>query len=226
MYNPYDPTIRTAVEVVSAILCFILLRFMIKPYKLTGEGRYLGLPLGFGFLGVSYILGALTFSEIILSFRQLAYLQLFARTFAYCFLVVTYYFSKKSLKNSRIKWNITLSLLIVALAALIVSSIFIPEFAANSYQATQVYVRVFNIICLLYISIHTLRSHIEKPDPTTIWVPFGFILLGISQYSLLIWAIDGSIFAFNGALVLRLMGLTIFLLVSYLAFRNPSKKVV
>jgi hypothetical protein len=220
----YDPTIRTIVEVVSAILCFILLRFMIKPYRLTGEGRYLGLPLGFGFLGISYILGAIAFSEVISSFRQLAYIQLFARTFAYCFFVVTYYFSKKPSKNSRIKWDIALSLLIVVLTALIVVSIIIPQFAANSYQATEVYVRIFNIVCLIYISIHTLRSHIKNPDPMTIWIPFSFILLGISQYSLLIWAIDESIFAFNGALILRLAALTIFLFVSYLTFYCSNRR--
>ena len=117
-------------------------------------------------------------------------------------------------------------MLIVALAASIVTGIIIPQFAVDSYQATQVYVRSFNIICLIYISIHTLRSHVEKPDPMTIWTPFGFILLGISQYSLLIWAIDGSIFAFNGGLVLRLAALTIFLLVSYKTFSKSNKKVV
>lgn len=220
----YDPTIRTVVEVISAILCFILLRFMIKPYKLTGEGRYLGLPLGFGFLGVSYILGAIAFSQTFFSYWELAYIQLFSRTFAYCFLVVTYYFSKKPSINSRIRWDITLSLLVVALAASIVVAIIIPQFAVDSYQAAQIYVRIFNIICLFYISIHTLRSHIKKPDQTTIWIPFGFILFGISQYSLLIWAIDESIFAFNGALVLRLAALTIFLFVSYLAFNYSSKR--
>ena len=221
----YDPTIRTVVEVVSAIMCFVLLRFMIKPYKLTGERRYLGLPLGFGFLGVSYILGAIAFSDIIFSFRLIAYLQLFARTFAYCFLVVTYYFSKKPAEDSRIKWDITLSLLIVGLAASIVTAIIIPQFAVDSYQATQVYVRSFNIICLIYISIHTLRSHIEKPDPMTIWIPFGFILLGISQYSFLIWAIDASNFAFTGAILIRLAGLVIFLIVSIRTFYGSSKKV-
>jgi heme A synthase len=220
----YDPTIRTVVELVSAILCFILLRFMIKPYKLTGEGRYLGLPLGFVFLGVSYVIGAIAFSQTFLPNRELSYLQLFSRTFSYCFLVVTYYFSKKPSENSRIKWDITLSLLIVALTASIAVAIIIPQFAVDSYQAAQVYVRIFNIICLIYISIHTIRSHVRKPDQATIWIPFGFILLGISQYSLLIWVIDKSIFAFNGALVLRLAALTIFLFVSYLAFNYSNKR--
>ena len=95
--------------------------------------------------------------------------------------------------------------------ASIAVAIIIPHFAVDSYQASQIYVRFFNIICLIYISIHTLKSHINKPDKTTIWIPFGFILLGTSQYSLLIWAFDKSIFAFNGALVLRLAALAIFL---------------
>ena len=49
---------RIIVEVVSTIICVILVKFMFKPYRLTGEGRYLGLPLGFGFLGLSYFIAA------------------------------------------------------------------------------------------------------------------------------------------------------------------------
>jgi len=54
---------RIAVEVVSAIICFILVKFMIKPFRLMGEERYLGLPLGFGFLGISYSIAALAYFE-------------------------------------------------------------------------------------------------------------------------------------------------------------------
>jgi hypothetical protein len=68
---------------------------MIKPYRLTGEGRYLGLPLGFGFLGISYILGAIALSQLFFSYSEIAWIPLLARTFAFSFLVVTYYFSKK-----------------------------------------------------------------------------------------------------------------------------------
>ncbi len=218
-----NATIQVIIEVVSAILCFILLRFMIKPYRLTGENRYLGLPLGFSFLGISYVLGAIAFAQPSFSINGLAWLQLLSRTFAYSFWVVTYYFSKEPSKNSRVTWNIIISLLIVALLASVAAVIIVPQFAANGYQATQIYVRTFNIICLIYISIHTLRSHLENPAPATIWIPFGFILLGISQYSLLIWAIDWSNSVFIGSLVLRLAALAIFLLVSYRTF-YPSKK--
>jgi hypothetical protein len=220
----YHLATRVVVEVVSAILCFILLSFMMKPYKLTMEARYLGLPLGFSFLGVSYILGAVALSQIFSSYKELAWIPLLTRTFAFFFIVVTYYFSKKSSKNTRLLWDITLSLLVIFLISSVTAVLIFPQLAASSYVSTQQYFRIFDIICLTYISIHTLRSHIKNPDPTTIWIPFGFILLGISQYSILIWIIDRSNFAFTGGLLIRLVGLIVFLLVSYKSFYSSIKK--
>ncbi len=217
-------TIRIVVEVASAILCFILLRFMIKPYRLTGEGRYLGLPLGFCFLGISYVLGAIALSGLFSSYLEVAWIPLLARTLAFSFLVVTYYFSKKASKNTRLLWDITLSLLIIFLIASVAAVLIFPQLAASSYMPTQPYLRIFDIICLTYLSFYTLRSHVRNPDPTTIWIPFGFILLGISQYSLLIWVIDASNFAFTGALLIRLAGLVVFLLVSIRTFYSSQAK--
>jgi hypothetical protein len=85
-------------------------------------------------------------------------------------------------------------------------------------------VRVFDLICLSYISIHALKSHMEQPDPTTLMIPLGYILLGIGQYSLLVWAVDHSIFAFFGALALRLAGLGVFLFVSFRTFYGSEKR--
>ena len=79
---------RVIVEVVSAIICFILVRYMIKPYSLTKEGRYLGLPLGFTFLGASYVISALAYTELY-HFSDFLWIQLLARTFAFVFLAVT-----------------------------------------------------------------------------------------------------------------------------------------
>lgn len=217
----YDEA-RITVEVVSAIVCFIIVRFMIKPYWLTRESRYLGLPLGFSFLGVSYLISALAYSKLFYFF-ELLWIQLLARTFAFVFLVVTYHFSKKPSKNTRLLWDTTFSLLIVTLIALFLLVVIFPQVASHSYNSSQLYVRIFNIICLSYIAIHTLRSHVKKPDPTTIWVPLGFILLAISQYSLLFWYIDDSFAAFTGSLALRLAGLAVFLAVVYRSFYDRKR---
>jgi hypothetical protein len=219
----YEIALRVTAEAISAIICFILLWFMIKPYRLTKEDRYLGLPLGFGFLGLSYILGTIAFSIPSYFFKGLDWLQLIARTLAFTFLAVTYYFSRKSLKNSRIIWDVTFSLIIVAITSLVAVGIILTGLSSQAYRTAEVYVRIFNIICLVYVSFHILRSHVEEPEPSTIWIPFGFIMLGISQYSLLIWAIDRSLSAFWGALLIRLAALVIFLSVSYTTFTKDHK---
>jgi hypothetical protein len=213
---------RITVEVVSVIVCFILVRYMIKPYWLTREVRYLGLPLGFGFLGVSYAISAIAYTGLYYFF-ELIWIQLLARTFAFVFLAVTYYFSKKTSNKTRILWDLTFSLLIVSLIVLLIVAFIFPQVTSGSYTASQMYVRVFNVICLSYIAINTLRYHVRKPEPTTIWIPLGFILLATSQYSLLFWYIDNSLAAFTGSLALRLMALVIFLAVAYLSFHQGKR---
>ena len=217
--------IRIAVEVASAILCFILLWFMSKPYSLTREGRYLGLPLGFGFLGISYFVVAIAICIPNYFGSQLAWLQLLPRTFAFVFLAVTYYFSKALSKKSFLMGNLTISLLFLILITSLILVTFSPQLDFESYLTSAFYFRVCNLVCLFYVSIHTLNSHIKNLETSTIVIPFGFILLGINQYSIMIWSIDRSLFAFWGALVLRFAALAIFLWVSYRAFYRSNKQV-
>ncbi len=212
----YDEA-RITIEIVSVIICFILARFMIKPYWLTREARYLGLPLGFSFLGISYLISAFAYSQLYYFF-ELLWIQFLSRTFAFVFIAITYHFSKNPSKNTRLLWDITFSLLIVTLIALFLVAVIFPQIASHNYNSSQMYVRIFNVVCLSYIAIHTLRSHVKKPDPTTIWVPLGFILFAISQYSLLFWYIDDSFAAFTGALALRLTALAVFLAIAYRSF--------
>jgi multisubunit Na+/H+ antiporter MnhB subunit len=212
---------RITIEVASAIACFILVRFMTKPFRLTRETRYLGLPLGFGFLGVSYAFSALSYSPIF-DFTNNGLVQLLVRAFAFLFLAITYYFSKSE-KKPKLLWNTTMGMLAAILTILILLTIISPQFSRSDYQSAQIFVRGFSLICLSYIAIHALKSHIEYSDSTTLMIPLGYILLAIGQYSALIWAIDKSFFALFGGLALRLAGLAVFLFVSYRIFHTSEK---
>jgi hypothetical protein len=65
---------------------------------------------------------------------------------------------------------------------------------------------------------------LEAKDSKTILIPFGFIFLGISQYSLLIWATgDGGDVSFYGGLALRWVGLALFLWTAYRSFYGSQK---
>jgi hypothetical protein len=211
-------------ETVSAVVCFFLVWFLIKPYLATREGRYLGLPLGFGFLGVTYVLSALThlISSPKFMVNDLAYFQLLARPFAFLFLVFTYYFSDKP-SNKRLAWNITLSVMVVALTSLVILLFVAPQTALGGYRTLGIYVRILCLGCLIYISAHTLLSHLKAHNTKTILTPFGFIFLAISQYSVLIWAYEGGDLAFYSGLVIRWIGLALFLVVAYRSFYGKQK---
>ena len=203
---------------------------MIKPYQITGESRYLGLPLGFGILGVTYAVSAFVFSQMYIFGNGTMYIQLVLRTFAFIFLVITYYFSRKSGENKQRIWNTTMSLLIIGIiiSFLLIS---IPDVVALfGYQNLSFFVRIFNVVCIGYIIAHTLRSHIERPDPETIWIPLGYILFAISQGLLIIYAIDSgnsasSMAAWWGALAIRWAALAVFLFVAYRSFYSVKKGV-
>jgi hypothetical protein len=124
-------------------------------------------------------------------------------------------------------WDITYAGLIFAAVVSYLAVFEPPMFRLPSYKTVDEYFRLFNILCLAYISIHTLRSHVSRPDPKTIWIPFSYLLLGFSQYSFLIWSLDSSFSAYVGAHFLRLSGLLVFLFAVYQAFygtREASPK--
>jgi hypothetical protein len=206
-------------EVVSATICFVLLRFMIKPYRITREGRYLGLPLGFGFLGVSYVfMGVALYFESFRFVEEIKWLQVFTQAYAFAFLAVTYRFSKRPSDRSRLWWDVTFAALIFAVVLSYLVVFEPPMFGLPSLKTVDEYFIFFNIICLAYVSIHTLKDHASKPDPKTIWIPLSYLLLGFAQYSSLIWSLDSSFSAFVGAHVLRIGGLLVLLFVAYQTF--------
>jgi hypothetical protein len=187
---------------------------MAKPYQITRERRYLGLPIGFGMLALSFFFAILFFSYSKLVLCLLADL---CRAFCFIFLAATYYFSKEPSKNSKIIWDLTLGLLITALIVISVMMLFKPEFAISA----QKYLRISSILFLTYIAIHTLKSHIDKPTPTTVWIPLAFIFLILSQFSFL-FLYDSQTAIWTGY-ALRLVGLGFFLLIALKNFYSLRK---
>jgi hypothetical protein len=210
------------IETVSAIACFILLIFMAKPFRLTRETRYLGLPLGFGFLGASYAISAVSYSPLI-NFSNWGWIQLFIRGFAFLFLATTYYFSK-SKKKPKLLWNATIGIITAMLTILILFAIISPQVSRPDFVQYYIFVQFASLICLCYIIIHGLKNHIEQLDPTTIVIPLGYVFLAMEHYSSLIWVVEWSYLALFGGLVFRLLGLAFFLFVTYRTFYSSEKR--
>jgi hypothetical protein len=213
---------RITIEVVAAIACFILLRFMVRPFLKTGETIYLGLPLGFGFLGLSYAFSALSYSPLF-NFPNWGWMQLFVRGFAFLFLTATYYFSKSG-KTPKLLWKMTVSLLGAILTILVLLAIISPQISRPDYVLYYICVRVVSLMCLFYISMYALKSHVKQSNPTTLLVPLGYILLALDQFLSLIWVVDASYLALFGGLSFRLASLAVFLYVSYATFYGSGRR--
>jgi hypothetical protein len=214
---------RFIVEIVSVIIYFILLYYMIKPYKLTRETRYLGLPLGFFFLGVSEIILA---SQIIYPITQINGLSVTIRTFAFVFIAMTYYFSKKPSKNSQLIWSTTLSVIILSLTLVCLVLFVAPTLNLLVPVTFSIFLRVISLFCLAYICIHILRSQLEKTTPMTFWIPLGFLFLLVSEYSQLIRIVDQDFaygLAFVGGLTFRFLAFAVFLYVVTKDFIRTAK---
>ena len=114
------------------------------------------------FIGIITVIG---FFEPFPYLDALVWLQLSLRSFAFAFLALTYYFSKKSAQKSRIWWNIALSVLIVALLVSSAIVLVIPQFGVSAERVSGAYTRVFNVLCLAFITAYTVRSYSKKHDP-------------------------------------------------------------
>ena len=113
---------------------------------------------------------------------------------------------------------------ILSVAAVSYLFIFVaPAYDLSRFNTVDDYMRIFNIVCISYIAIHTLRRYVARPEAKTIWIPFSFLLLDFSQYSFLIWSLDASFSAFVGAHFLRSAGLLVFLIVAYQTFYTSGE---
>lgn len=217
---------RIIIEITSAVACIILLKFMIKPFTVTHEGRYIGLPLGFGFLGASYILSAIAYAQPNYE-NDLIWVQLLARAFSFLFLAVAYYFSKKPSKNSRLIWDITFSILFVCLGTLLIMVFIVPPATLGneqSYQAVNLFVRALTIVCLTYIVIHCFRENRKAQEKMSWLILGGYAFLGVSQGSCLLWVLYVDYLALWVSLALRLIGLAVFLVAAYEIFYKFKKR--
>jgi len=120
--------------------------------------------------------------------------------------------------------NLILSLLTITLVTLCLLLFISPQFTLKNYENAQLYIRIIGIICLSYVSIYTFRTHIKNPEMTTVWIPAGFVLIAISQASLLLWYFNFNSAILWSGLMIRLAGLVVFLLVAYQTFYRAKGK--
>jgi hypothetical protein len=182
---------------------------MVKSFRVMRRDYLLGFPIGFGFLAVSYV--ALGASFLVPAVQQAArWAHLFLQTYGYAFLAGTYVLKGMGVRRSA-QW--LFSLLMIAFIGGVLVVIIPPFLVLPPYQIAAQAFRVTNIIMLACIVLGLSEALRAEPLEFSRFVFAGFIFLAISQYSLLLWALDGGFWSFALAQLLRLLGLVALALV-------------
>lgn len=119
---------------------------MTKPYRYTGERKYIGLPLAFSLLGTSFAMGGTLYFEPQIFIEVIRWFQLFTQSYAFAFLAATYYFSKKGKQTTKL-WLGIIYATIFSVITISLIIIFVPTVSAlPSFNIVDESLRIFNIV--------------------------------------------------------------------------------
>lgn len=213
-----------ASEIVSAGLASVLIHFFLKAYRLTGSIYLLGLPFGFSFLASSYVfLGlSLAYGNSVAVSEVFLWMRLIVQCYGFAFIAFAYYFPSRPERSTKRALGMISLASLVSILLFFATLLAMPPFLQfPSANIVDECFTVVNLGFLLYI-IYRFINYWESPHKAVsglIWTPSAFSLFVLSQYSWLIWGIDGSQTAFVLAHINRIAALLLFIRIYYVSGR-------
>lgn len=202
----------SASDLISAGICLLIAYLMFKSSRYFHRQYLLGLPIGFSFLALSYILLGLSLYGIP-GGEAAGYLGFFARTYGFAFIAGTYFLKGRDAWRSIGRSAVWLFALMLVLALLAFLIIIVPPFLElPSLQIADDYFYVVNLGLVGYIIFCLYRT--LKGGKIASAVLLGFGLLLMSQYSGLIWALEDGVYSLTLAHLVRTVGLVMLLKVA------------
>jgi hypothetical protein len=203
-------------EFVSVALALILVYFFIRAQRLVRSVYLFGLPIGFSFLASSYFfLGmSLLYENDVAISDSFLWFRLITQSFGFASIAFSYYFSSKTERTTRYFLGLITFASVISILLVFVTLIVVPPFLKiPCVNVLDEYFRITNLFFLGYVIYHLVKhlTHLTETTSNLVWAPSAFSLMWLSQYSSLIWGIDGSQTAFVLAHVARLASLILFI---------------
>lgn len=217
------------ITAVSAALCLVISRSFFRSYSFAGFGYLLGLPVGFAFLGASYVfeLSSVLFQSDPILHPALFWIQMLLQAEAFALIALSYYYrnsaGERKQHATRDAAITIIPILMIVIPFLIPTSVLVaqPYFNYAGFADLSFYMRIFNIAVIGYIFKSTIVSLVKAANVRMLYVPAAFALVWLEQYSLVIAYFDNSVVAFIGSALARLAGLAAF---AYIMHRVTSRK--
>jgi len=225
------PVLAIIITAISVSLSLIISKYFFKSYAFSGFGYLLGLPVGFAFLGASFLFetSSLMFRTDPLLYPAFFWIQMLLQSEALALIALSYYYknSDSSGAGRRIRARdiliTTLPLAMVAIPFLVPTFTLAsqPYFNYAHLADLSFYMRIFNMVIIGYIFKISITSLVRAVNIKLLYVPAAFALLGLEQYSLMLAYFDNSAVAFIGSVVVRIAGLALFV---YIMQSTTSRK--
>lgn len=234
LVNPVlAPSLAAAITAVSVSLSLAISRYFFKSYAFAGFGYLLGLPVGFAFLGASFIfeVSSLIYQADQLLYPALFWIQMTLQSQAFALIALSYYYKNSDASGSGRKVRQRDVLFIILPLAMVATPFIVPtlSLAAEPYfnysglADLSFYMRIFNMAVIAFIFKSTIASLVKAANIKMLYVPAAFALLLLEQYSLILAYFDNSVIAFIGSAAARIAGLALF---AYIIHRVSSKRRV
>ena len=191
---------------VSAGLAFSIAYLMLISFRAIRSDHLLGFPIGFSFLGISYLFLGTPFL-LSLPENLTTWVHLFLGSYGFVFLASAYFFKKRT--SSGWSRNIpSLTFFVLSLGATFAVMIAVISLPTISYEVADGAFRVLNLGLLGYV-IYNLNQAL-KDEVELSSVVLGFTFLAIEQYSFLLWSLARTfVWSFVFAQLVRIAGLVI-----------------
>jgi hypothetical protein len=228
--NPYvllDPAVApflgVAITSISVAASLLISRCFFKSYTFSGFGYLLGLPVGFAFLGASFLfeMASVIYVANPVLHPAFFWIQMSLQSEALALIALSYYYKNSSDNQGRFMGRnvvaTALPLMMVTIPFIVPTAALVaePYFNYAGLADLSFYMRIFNVAVIAFIFRTTIVSLVRAANIKLLYVPAAFALLWLEQYSLIIAYFDNSVMAFVGSTAARLVGLGLFAYIMY-----------
>jgi len=201
----FGSLILLASGLVSATFALVVAGSTLKLFRVVRRDYLLGLPIGFSFLALGYLSSSASYALPALT-DPLTWLALLCQSYGFAFVAVTYLLKKSSRWGSAAEWLVSIMLILAVIAATV---IVVQIERIPSYQAFDEALSITNIFLLAYILIDLYpRVGADRHGIGTA-ILASYAVLAVSQYSYLLWRLDGGFWSFSMAHLLEFIGLAV-----------------
>ncbi|MEW6605242.1 MAG: hypothetical protein AB1351_11230 [Thermoproteota archaeon] len=223
----FAPALAVVIAAISVSLSLMISRYFFKSYSFSGFGYLLGLPVGFAFLGASFIfeVSSLMYRADPLLYPAFFWIQMTLQSEAFALIALSYYYKNSDASGSDRKIQPRDVLVTILPLAMVVIPFIVPtlSLAAAPYfnyaglADLSFYMRIFNIVVIAYIFKSAIVSLVRAANIKMLYVPAAFALLLLEQYSLILAYFDNSVIAFIGSAAARIASLALFVYIMHSA---------